>query len=98
MGPIAIIKPLPAPWLVLGGKDFFGLSPVRKAGPFLSGQSSFPSLFCLDDHLVTPLEIDKEAPFFSFYLRAVVDALTKVLCLAASISAKGKRRTLDKQA
>ena len=96
MGPIAVIKPLLAPWLGLEGNDFFDLSPAGMADPFLSGWSSFPSLFRLDDPLMTLLGADEEDP--SFCLCTVADALTKALCLANSISAKGKRQTLDKQA
>ena len=90
-GPIAVIKPLPAPWLGLGGDDFFGLSLVGRASTFLSGRSSFPSPFHLDDPLVTPLEANEEAPSFSFCLQVAADALIRALCLASSISAKGKR-------
>jgi len=33
--PVTVIKPLPAPRLSLGGDDFFGLSPVGRAGPLV---------------------------------------------------------------
>ena len=66
------------------------LSLAGMPGPFLSGLSSFLSLFCLDIPLVTPLGADEEAPFFSFCLRAATDTYTKALCLAASISTKVK--------
>ena len=99
MGPVTVIKPLPAPWLGLGGDGCFDcLSPAGVPGPFLSGRLSFPSLFHLEVPLPMTLGADIEALFFSFYLRAAADALTKTLCLATSISAKGKTRTLDKQA
>jgi len=94
---VAVIKPLPTLWLGLGGDNFFGLSFARRAGPFLSGWSSFPSFFHLDDPLVTPLGADEEAPSFSFYFRAATDTLTRALYLAASIFTKGKRRTLNMQ-
>ena len=68
MGPVTIIKPLPTPWLGLGGDNFFGLSLAGRASPFLSGRSSFPLLFRLDDPLVMPLEANEEVPSFSFYL------------------------------
>jgi len=55
MGPVAVIKPLPTPWLGLGGNDFFCLSPIGMTDPFLSGRSSFPSFFLLDDPLPTTL-------------------------------------------
>ena len=42
------------------------------------------------------LGANKEAPSLFFYLHAVANTLTKALCLTASISVKGKRRTLDK--
>ena len=95
--PVTVIKPLPTLWLGLGGDDFFCLSPTRMTGPFLSGRSSFSSLFLLDDPLLTPLGANVDAPSFSFYLCAVVDAFTKALCLTASISMKDKGRMLYKQ-
>ena len=45
---------------------------------------------------MTLLGVDEKDP--SFCLRTIADAFTKALCLANSISAKGKRQTLDKQA
>ena len=95
-GPIVVIKPLPALWLGLGGNDFFCLSPTGMTGPFLRGWSSFPSFFLFDDPFLTTLGADIDAPSFSF-LHAAADALTRALCLAASVSVKGKRRTLSKQ-
>ena len=92
---VAVIKPLPTPWLGLEGDNFFGLSLARRAGPFLSGWSSFLSFFHLDDPLVMPLEADEKAPSFSFCFRVATDTLTRALYLAASIFAKGKRRTLN---
>ena len=90
-GPVTVIKPLPVPLLGLEGDDFFGLSTIGMTNPFLNGWSSFPSLFRLDDPLMTTLGADEEAPSFSFCLRATADALTKALYLATSIFAKGKR-------
>ena len=57
----------------------------------LNGRSSFPSLFHFGIPLLMPLGADEEAPSLSFCLRVVADALTKALCLAASISVKVKR-------
>ena len=96
-GLVAVIKPILALWLGLEGDNFFGLSPPGMTGPFLRGWSSFPSLFRLYDPLMMTLGANKEAPSLSFYLHAVANTLTKALCLTASISVKGKRRTLDKQ-
>ena len=84
------MRPLLASWTGLGSDGYLGLlSPTGMPGPFLSRRSSFLSLFHLDIPLVTPLGGD-EAPSFSICLRATANALTKVLCLAASISAKVK--------
>jgi len=96
IGPVIIIKPLPAPWLGFGGDDFFGLSLAGRVGPFLSRRLSFPLCFLLNNPLVTPLGVDEEALSFYFYFRAPADALTKAFYLTASISTKGKRRTLNK--
>lgn len=96
-GPVAVIKPLSTPWLGLGSNGCFDyLSPIVVLGPFLSGRLSLPSLFHLDVPLPQTLGVEVEAPSFSFCLRIATDALTKSLCLIASIFAKGKRRTLDK--
>ena len=91
-GPVAVIRPLPTLWSSLGGNGCFDcLSLAGVPSPFLSGWLSFPSLFRLDVPLPTILGANIEAPSFSFCLSAVVDALTKTLCFATSISAKGKR-------
>ena len=95
-GLVAVIKPVLALWLGLEGDNFFGLSPLGMIGPFLRGWSSFPSLFRLYNPLMMTLGADKKAPSFSFYLHTVANTLTKALCFTASISVKGKRRTLDK--
>ena len=96
-GPIAIIKPFPAPWLGLEGDDFFGLSPTEVTSPFLSGRLSFPSLFRFTAPLPTTLGADDDASSLSFFLHSATDALTKALCLVASISVKDEGRALDKQ-
>lgn len=92
MGPLLVISPLPTSWLGLGGDGYFGYLPLAGVpGPFLRGWLPFPSFYCLDIPLLTTLGVDVEAPFFSFYLHAAADALTKALYLPASISAKDKR-------
>ena len=97
-GPVVVIKPLPSPWLGLGGDGCFDcLSPTRVSGPFLSKWSSFPSFFHLDAPLLTTLDADVEAPSFSFCMRAIDNALTKALCLLASISMKGKMQLLEEE-
>ena len=97
-GPVVVIKPLRAPWLGLGGDDCFDyLSPTRVSGPFLSGWSSFPSFFHLDVPLLKTLDANVEAPSFSFCMRTIDNALTKALCLLASISMKGKMQLLEEE-
>ena len=97
-GPVVVIKPLPAPWLGLGGDDYFDcLSPTGVSGPFLSGWSSFPSFFHLDIPLLKTLDANVEAPSFSFCVCAIDNALTKALCLLASISTKGKIQVLEEE-
>ena len=97
-GPFFVINPLPTPWLGLESEGYFGcLSPARVPSPFLSGWSSFPSLFHLDIPLLMTLGADVEAPSFSFCLRVATYTFTKALCLPASISAKDKRQVLEEQ-
>ena len=69
----------------------------RNARSFIEWMVILPVAFPLGRSLVDALGADEEALSFSFYLCAAADALTKALCLVASISAKGKRQTLDKQ-
>ena len=90
MGPIAVIKPLPAPCLDLGGDDFFYWLPTGITSPFLKGQSSFLSDFQLGAPFLTTLWDDEDVLSFSSFLHVTVDALTNALCLVASIFAKGK--------
>ena len=79
------------------GQQLLWLFVVDKGSyPFLSGRSFFLSLFYLDVTFSTTLGADVEAPSFSFYLRAAADTLTKALCLATSISSKGKKWMLEK--
>ena len=95
-GPVVVIKPLLAPWLDLEGDNFFCLLPTRMIDPFLRGRLAFPSFFLFNDPYPMTLGADVDAPSFSF-LWVVADVSTKALCLATSISAKGKLRKLDKK-
>ena len=94
-----VIKPLPAPWLDLGGDNFLGCFSPRVTDTFLEGRSSFSLAFLLGAPFMTTLGANKDAysfPFsFSSFLRAVADALINTLCLAASISVKDKWWELD---
>ena len=69
----------------------------KNARSFLERTVILPVILSLRCSLADALRADEEALSFSFCLCVAADALTKALCLVASISAKGKRRTLDKQ-
>lgn len=97
MGPNSVIKPMLAPWLGLGGNDFFDFSPMVMLSPFFKGQSSFSSLFHLSVPLMMPLGADEETPSFSFLFLFAVAAFTKALCFVASISVKDKKRMLSRK-
>ena len=71
-GLVAVIKPLPAPWLGLGGDDFLCLSPMEMSDPFLSGWLSFPSFFLFDDPFLTTLGADVFLFFYESRLTPVL--------------------------
>ena len=93
MGPEAVIKPLLAPWLGLGGNGFLGCFSLRVTNAFLEGHLFFPLTFLLGAPFLITLAVDKDVPSFPFsfssFLRVAANTLTDTIILAASISVRG---------
>ena len=98
MGPLLVIKPLPAPCRE-GEGDLRCWTPMDGLVPFLGGRSSLDSLFLLLDALRTILGVD--ADISPCCLQAAADFHINTLCLPISISKKksdgmNKKKRMDR--